>query len=127
MAASMNCTTLSGHSILVVEDHFLIALAIADGLREAGATVMTTSSLREGLRLAGHPQLSAAVVDFRLSDGDGTELCERLNRRGVPFVLHTGFTHFEEACRMGVVVRKPAPAHRIVTAIERLLQPATGR
>ena len=53
----MNRAILSGHSILVVENHFLIAMNIADGLREAGAEVMVASSLCEGLRLAGHPKL----------------------------------------------------------------------
>ena len=83
---------------------------IADGLREAGAEVMVASSLCEGLRLAGHPKLAAAVVDYRLNDGDGAALCESLNQRGVPFVLHTGFARVPEASRTGAMVPKPAPS-----------------
>jgi DNA-binding response OmpR family regulator len=127
VAGAVTCTTLLGHSILVVEDHFVIAADIAASLRDAGATVMTARSLSDGLRLAGDCQLSAAVVDFRLGDGDGTALCELLNRRSVPFVLHTGRAVVDEACRRGVVVSKPASAHHIVVTIKRLLRPAAAQ
>lgn len=97
---------------------------LADGLRKAGAAVMTAHTLCDGLRLAGRPDLSAAVIDFGLSDAVGTALCERLNERGVPFVLHTGYTHVHEACRTGIVLTKPAPPDQIVAAIAALLMPA---
>jgi DNA-binding response OmpR family regulator len=76
------------------------------------------------LRLAGHPDLSAAVLDFGLTDGDGTGLCELLKQRGVPFVLHTGYTHLSEACQSGVVVPKPAGPTELVSTVTRLLQSA---
>jgi CheY-like chemotaxis protein len=80
---------LVGHTILVVEDEPLIALAIVEDFKAAGASVHTAYNLSDGLRLADHPDLSAAVVDFGLSDGKGSALCERLNERQVPFILHT--------------------------------------
>jgi|SRR6185503_3445390 len=113
---------LAGHSILVVEDEPLIALHIAECFRAAGASVFTAHNLRDGLRLAGHPDLSVAIVDFGLSDGDGTGLCERLKGRGIPFVLHTGYTHVSEACRSGVVIPKPASPAELVSAVARLLK-----
>jgi DNA-binding response OmpR family regulator len=113
---------LSGRSVLVVEDEPLIALDIADGLRTAGASVYCAHNLRDGLRLAMHPDLAAAVVDFGLSDGEGTALCEKLHERGVPFVLHSGYKHVSEACRSGTVVPKPAAPQQLVQTIERLLQ-----
>jgi len=113
---------LSGRSVLVVEDEPLVALDIVEGFRRAGASVFCAHNLCDGLRLAGHPDLAAAVVDFGLSDGEGTVLCERLHERGVPFVLHSGYAHFDGACRLGVVVPKPAPAQQLVRTIEDLLQ-----
>jgi len=83
---------LAGHTILVVEDEPLIALTIVEDFKAAGASVHTAYNLCDGLRLADHPDLSAAVVDFGLSDGQGSTLCERLNERHVPFILHTGYT-----------------------------------
>jgi DNA-binding response OmpR family regulator len=113
---------LAGHTILIVEDEPLIALAIVEDFTAAGASVHTAYNLCDRLRLADHPDLSAAVVDFGLSDGKGSALCERLNERQVPFVLHTGYTHVHEACQSGIVVPKPAAAGQLVSAIERLLQ-----
>jgi CheY-like chemotaxis protein len=97
---------LAGHTILIVEDEPLIALAIVEDFTAAGASVHTAYNLCDRLRLADHPDLSAAVVDFGLSDGKGSALCERLNERQVPFVLHTGYTHVHEACQSGIVVPK---------------------
>ena len=37
--------------------------------------------------------MSAAVVDFDLSDGDGVALCGRLTACNIPFVLHSGYAH----------------------------------
>jgi hypothetical protein len=68
--------------------------------------VLAAHRLSDGLRLAGHPDLSAAVVDFGLSDGEGTALCERLKERGIPFVLHSGYHHAGEACPADVLVAK---------------------
>ncbi len=115
-------SALAGHTILVVEDEPLIVLAIVEDLKAAGAAVHTAYNLCDGLRLADHPDLSAAVVDFGLSDGKGSALCERLNERHVPFVLHTGYTHVHEVCRSGIVVPKPAVPGQLVSMIEKLLQ-----
>jgi DNA-binding response OmpR family regulator len=111
----------AGRSILIVEDEPLIALDIAEGFRNAGASVMTARQLQDGLRLAGHPDLSAAVLDFGLSDGVGTALCERLKDRHIPFVLHTGYPLVNEACHGGVLVPKPATPVDLVSTVARLL------
>jgi DNA-binding response OmpR family regulator len=114
---------LRGRSILVVEDEPIIAVDIADCFQQAGACVYSAHNLRDGLRLAGHPDVSAAVVDFGLGDGDGAALCELLNERCIPFVLHTGYAHPSAACQAGVLVPKPAAPIELVTTIARLLQP----
>jgi DNA-binding response OmpR family regulator len=122
----MESLALRGRSILVVEDEPLIALDLGDCFRKAGASVLIAHRLADGLRMAGHPDLSAAVLDFGLSDGEGTALCERLKERGVPFVLHTGYTHVDEACRAGVVVPKPTTPDVLVSTVAQLLEPKEG-
>src|SRR6185503_19567838 len=114
-------TELSGRSILIVEDEPLIALDIVENFRNAGASVIAAHRLSDGLRLAGHPDLAAAVVDFGLSDGEGKALCERLKERDIPFVLHTGYQHASEACAADVLVAKPASSHQLVSAVVGLL------
>jgi DNA-binding response OmpR family regulator len=118
----MNSATLAGCSVLIVEDEPLIALDITEDFRRAGASVLSAHNLRDGMRLARHPDLSAAIVDFGLGDGDGAGLCELLNQRGLPFVLHTGYAHSTETCHAGVLVPKPAAPMELVTTITRLLQ-----
>jgi CheY-like chemotaxis protein len=109
----MNNGSLARRTVLVVEDEPLIALDICDSLQGAGATVLSAHTLSAGLRLAGHPDLSVAVIDFGLSDGDGTAICERLKQRSVPFVLHSGYRHTAEACGGGIVLPKQDDARAV--------------
>jgi DNA-binding NtrC family response regulator len=73
------------------------------------------------LRFADHPELSAAVLDFGLKDGEAIAICERLKERGVPFVLHSGYLHAPEACGTGIVLPKPATPEQLVDVIMRAL------
>ena len=113
---------LTGHAVLIVEDEPLVALDIVESFRKAGASVLTASKVQDGLSLASHPDLSAAIVDFGLSDGDGTALCECLKERGIPFILHSGYTHVTDACHASVVIPKPVSPDVLVETVLRLLQ-----
>jgi DNA-binding response OmpR family regulator len=113
---------LQGRWILVVEDQSLVALDIADTLTKAGATVLSATTLQAGLPLAEHPQLSAAILDFGLRDGDSGILCARLTERGIPFVVYTGYDQVHEACRAGVIVRKPALPGSLLRTVASLLK-----
>lgn len=117
----MEALVLRGRSILVVEDEPLIALDIVDCFRQAGASVYSAHNVRDGLRLAGHPDLAAAVVDFGLRDGDGTTLCERLAERSIPFVIHSGNSHAQGVRHAGAVMPKPADPKELVSAVAGLL------
>jgi hypothetical protein len=66
-------------------------------------------------------------VGAPITDDDGTALCERLKERGIPFVLHSGYSHVHDACLAGVVIPKPATPTELVAAIARLLRPEEGR
>ena len=74
--------------------------------------------LRNALVLADHSDQSAAIPDFGLRDGDAGPACERLNRRGIPFVLYSGY---ENASARGVTLRKPATQAALVEMLARLL------
>jgi DNA-binding response OmpR family regulator len=117
----MTGLSLTARMILVVEDEPLIALNIAECLQAEGASVHTAHNLADGLRLADHPDLSAAVVDFGLSDGEGGALCDRLKDRGVPFVLHSGYDRIADTCRSGIILRKPATREQLVSAVKSIL------
>jgi DNA-binding response OmpR family regulator len=112
---------LAGRTILLVEDEPLIALDICDCLQGAGASVLSAHTLSAGLRLASHPEVSVAVVDFRLGDGDGTAICDRLKDRGVPFVLYSGYDTIAKDCGAGIVLPKPATPEQLIGSVVRAL------
>ena len=89
---------LAGRPILIVEDEPFIALDIADSFESVGAVVMTAFSLEllEGYDWAG------AVVGYGLDGRDGSEVCEWLHKRAVPFVIYTGFDEVRGVCAKGV-------------------------
>jgi DNA-binding response OmpR family regulator len=121
--ATMTSSSLAGRMILVVEDEPLIALDLIEGLKAAGASVCGAHSVREGLVLAERPDLSAAVLDFKLSDGGAAAVCARLDERHVPFILHSGYTDVHDACHSAIVLPKPATSYQVVSAVEKLLRP----
>jgi CheY-like chemotaxis protein len=90
--------SLTGRSILVVEDEPIIAMAISQALEESGAEVTTTNTLRHALLLAEHDGLSAAILDHSLGDGSSSLLYARLKERGIPFLIYSGFERVEGAC-----------------------------
>jgi len=110
-----------GRWILVVEDQPLVALHLADTLMKAGASVLSAPTLQEGLRLAEHPQLSAAILDFVLGQQDCVPLCVRLTERRIPFVIHTGYAEVPAACHVGLIVPKPATPGALLSALAQIL------
>ena len=114
-------TRLSGRNILIVEDEPLIALCIDDIFRAAGASTEVARSLAVAQELVEGHNISAAVVDFRLCDGDAAELCEQLKHKHVPFVLHSGYLAPDISCAPDSVVPKPADPKKLVDAVGHLL------
>jgi DNA-binding response OmpR family regulator len=114
---------LAGRLILVVEDEPLVALEVEKSLRAAGARVVSAGYVETGLYTTDHPDLSAAVVDLGLGDGNGTEVCRRLRHLQVPFVLYTGYPTMLIASEWAdvPVISKPAHPEQIVTTLVSLL------
>jgi CheY-like chemotaxis protein len=113
---------LAGRSILVVEDEFIIAMEIVAGLRAAGASVTEARTVKDALTRVENPGLAAAVVDHGLSDGDSSAVCDRLDEKGIPFVIYTGYTRLKGPCSAGEQLRKPVPPGAVVAAIADLLK-----
>ena len=69
-------------SVLIVEDHRLMAEGLASLLGEEVKlkVVGTAASVREAIEAARtmHPQV--VLMDFRLPDGDGAEATERIRK-----------------------------------------------
>jgi CheY-like chemotaxis protein len=114
-------SALAGCTILVVEDEPLIALELRSLLENAGACVFAATQLPHALGLADHPDLCAALLDYRMGDGDVGSLCNRLEKRGLPFIFYSGHDDQLERWPDAVLVSKPSGEEKIIAALTTVL------
>lgn len=114
----MSTAPLYGRSVLIVEDEALIALDIADSLTQRGARVIVTSSVESALEHVEAGGISAAIIDRSLRDGFCTPICQQLNERAIPFIMHSGFGDMDVPCLSGVHFPKPANVSEMADAVE---------
>lgn len=111
--------SLDAKSILVAEDHFLIAMDTEHSLRDRGATdVRVVPSIRDALQLLADFRPDVAVLDFSLSDGTAVEVAAALTALQVPFVFATGYgdsVAIPAPYRHVPIVRKPYSVEDLVT------------
>lgn len=110
--------SLTGRSILIVEDEALLALDIASAFEDAGASVATARTLSDALHRVTLARPCAAVLDF---GQDANALCDVLRASGIPFVLHSGHGQAGDLCDGGIVVPKPAPVSALIGVVAGLL------
>ena len=79
--------------ILHVDDHQDTRLMMAALLQDCGYGVMTAGSVAEGLELAKEITFDLYILDVRLPDGTGVELCQKLRalRPGVPILYYSAY------------------------------------
>jgi CheY-like chemotaxis protein len=100
-------SALSGRSILVVEDEPLIALELRRVFENAGAYVFAANQLPRALQLAGHPDLSAAVLADRLRQEDTSAICSRLEQSGVLFMFYDSYEDADQVWPNALRVPNP--------------------
>jgi DNA-binding response OmpR family regulator len=82
--------TMSGRSILVVEDEEAIAEAVRVRLASEGYEVRVAGDGPEALRMAGDERPDLVVLDLMLPGMDGLEVCRELQRDSwVPVLMLT--------------------------------------
>jgi DNA-binding response OmpR family regulator len=113
---------LQGCTILVVEDEPLITLDISMAFEKAGAHLTTTNTVKHARLLVEHDGLSAAILDHALPDGDATSLCKRLTERGIPFLMYSGISTTDDACKHAPRLDKPATHEQLRDAMEALIR-----
>ncbi len=116
---------LQDRAILIVEDEPIISIDLARAFESAGAITAIAATLQHALVIAEDENLSAAVIDHVLSDGDTSPLCERLDERAVPFVVYSGVGKVHGTCAKGAQVSKPEKPDVIVAKVAQLLRQAT--
>ncbi|MDT4896768.1 MAG: two-component system, chemotaxis family, chemotaxis protein CheY [Acidobacteriota bacterium] len=78
--------------ILFVDDHEDTRFLVITWLGTLGYEVIATHSVSEGLKLAMSESFDLYLLDSRLADGDGKDLCEKLRAFDelTPIVFYAG-------------------------------------
>ncbi len=82
---------LLGRRVLVVEDEALVAMDLQFAFEDAGAQVLGPAmSLSEALAVAEQAEIDCALLDVDIAGQDVYPVAQVLQRRGIPFIFHTG-------------------------------------
>jgi DNA-binding NtrC family response regulator len=126
----MSGETIDRPCCLVVEDQALIAVSIETYLEEAGIAVQTVASqAHAGVWLEAN-MADIAVVDFMLKDGSASELAGEFNRRGIPFVIYSGYPLRQGVSRELQAVpwlEKPARREDLLRVVLKILMALPGQ
>jgi DNA-binding response OmpR family regulator len=84
--------------ILHVDDHQDTRLMMAALLQDCGYGVLTAGSVAEGWELAKEINFDLYILDVRLPDGTGVELCQKLRQANptVPILYYSAYGDEED-------------------------------
>jgi two-component system response regulator PilR (NtrC family) len=118
--------------ILHVDDDPDIRLLISASLRDFGYFVATASSVGEAVQLAKELKFNLCILDVRLPDGTGIELCQRLQvlQPGAPVIYYSAYAdEAEQKAALSVCgdayLKKPVSAEYLEQTVARLLRSDT--
>ena len=113
--------------ILCVDDHQDSAEMLTILLSQEDYEVVTATSMKEALQFVTAESFDLYVLDRRLPDGSGIELCRQLSKAtpGVPCIFYSGDAyelHRQQALEAGAddYVSKP-DIEALIDAVARLL------
>ena len=113
--------------VLCVDDHHDTSEMLQLLLSEEDYEVHTAATIEEACKLAQHTDFDLYVLDKRLPDGTGLQLCERLNKLtpGIPCIFYSGDAyevHRREAMDAGAAAYVAKPnIEALITAVHDLL------
>ena len=122
---------MAGHRILVVDDERLVRWSLSQRLSADGMEVVEASSVAEAVQAAG--PFDAAVLYYRLTDGDGVSLLKRLHHGDpdLPVVMLTASKDIDtivEAVKAGAsdYVTKPFEVDDVALRVTRAIGAGRG-
>ena len=94
--------------ILIVEDEFLLAMALEDALSACGCeAVGPVGRVDAALSLARTESLDGAILDVNVHGLNTYQVAAELQLRGVPFVFSTGYERLEAPFSNTRMLKKP--------------------
>jgi DNA-binding response OmpR family regulator len=119
--------------ILHVDDDPDVRLLMAGSLQELGYLVFTAGTLSEAMQLASRTVFDLCILDVRLPDGTGIELCQQLRplQPNVPICYYTAYADDESQQKALAIcgdayLRKPASMNEWEQTIKELLARKQG-
>lgn len=104
--------SLSGLSVIVIENEPIVALGLENACRKALASdVSATGSLIEANQILRDRHLDIAIDDIRLREGEAWPLIDELTQMGIPMVVHSGHLDTGNRCDLPKAVYLAKPAH----------------
>ena len=113
--------------ILCVDDHFDTSEMLQVLLSDSDYEVLTAASIEEACKLAAETEFDLYVLDKRLPDGTGLDLCQTFARQtpGVPCIFYSGDAyeiHRTEAMAAGAAAYVAKPdIDQLVNTVHKLL------
>ncbi|HET9478122.1 MAG TPA: response regulator [Pyrinomonadaceae bacterium] len=113
--------------VLCVDDHYDTSEMLELLLSKEDYEVETAGTMEEACRLAAEKQFDLYVLDRRLPDATGSELCQRLQEitPGVPCIFYSGDAyelHRREAIAAGAAAYVAKPdIDGLINAVHKLL------
>jgi DNA-binding NtrC family response regulator len=129
--------SISGLSILVVDDDLGVCQSLAELLRHQGCHVVIATSAAEALRATQSQRFDLVVSDVVMPDMDGYDLYMELKEREptLPVILMTGYLYDRDhvikrsklaGLATGVLYKKPIDLERLKTIIHTHCSPRTA-
>ncbi|MCH2134615.1 MAG: response regulator [Phycisphaerales bacterium] len=113
------------HSLLVVEDTFLIGMQLKQDLERLGYNVLGPApSVSAALKLITNTTPGGAVLDVNLGREDSIPIARKLSELSVPFLFITGFENVSiKSDEFGSrpLIRKPVLFDTLKTALAKLM------
>ena len=118
---------LRDRRILVVEDEYLIAMNLQDGLENVGSVVLgPVPSVEKAIKkIESEPHIDAAVLDVNLGGALAYPVADLLVARKIPFVFTSGYE--DDVLRSRYAQIKNCPKPYLFHAMEEALIEAMSR
>jgi CheY-like chemotaxis protein len=112
--------------VLVVDDHEDTRQMYVQFLEAMGVKAREATTCAEALASTAKGGIDAVVLDRRLPDGDGGEVCRKLKAdprtRGIPIIVLSGRAQDDSIVAADAYLMKPVIPDDLLREIERLVR-----
>ena len=116
--------SLSGKTILIVDDELGIRELFKEELTDNGANVLEASSGNMAIEVFNKGGVDVVISDIRMPDGDGVQLVKSIKEKNsdIPIYLITGFSDYtgNELKVLGIeaIIFKPFDISEVVQMVD---------